>query len=34
MIGFPGAHYDYRPQLSQMHQRLTLQPVSLMPVRG
>ena len=33
MIGFPGAHYDYRPQLPHMRERLDLQPVGLAPVR-
>jgi gluconate 2-dehydrogenase gamma chain len=33
LIGFPGAHYDYRPQLPHMHERLDLEPVGLMPVR-
>jgi gluconate 2-dehydrogenase gamma chain len=30
MIGFPGAHYDYRPQLAHMHERLDLHPVGVM----
>lgn len=34
MIGFPGAHYDYRPQLAHMHERLALEPIGLMPVRA
>ena len=34
LIGFPGAHYDYRPQFAHIHERLTLEPVGLMPVRA
>ncbi|MFT3728823.1 MAG: gluconate 2-dehydrogenase subunit 3 family protein [Terricaulis sp.] len=34
LIGFPGAHYDYRPQFAQIHQRLDLEPVGLMQVRA
>jgi gluconate 2-dehydrogenase gamma chain len=33
LIGFPGAHYDYRPQLAHVHERLDLDPVSLTPAR-
>jgi gluconate 2-dehydrogenase gamma chain len=33
LIGFPGAHYDYRPQFAEIHQRLDLEPVGVMGVR-
>jgi gluconate 2-dehydrogenase gamma chain len=30
LIGFPGAHYDYRPYVKQHNQRLSLAPVGIM----
>jgi gluconate 2-dehydrogenase gamma chain len=29
LIGFPGAHYDYRPYVSQHGKKLPIEPVGL-----